>query len=153
MLRLDPGCSTFTSTHMVFTRQCLQARAYHAALPILEKDICHFPAGSDKIAIRRSQKLLCAEHDSSMTFITSTSGLSAKLTYRDHLQYFLYGGMIYLGLKKWEKALHFLEIAVAAPAVTSVSLIMVEAYKKYVLAALLHRGTVSLSCPAIFYDL
>lgn len=78
-----------------------------------------------------------------MTYITTSSGLTAKLTHKDHLQYFLYGGMIYLGLKKWEKALHLLELAIAAPASASVSQIMVDAYKKWVLASLLGRGTVS----------
>lgn len=82
-----------------------------------------------------------------MTYITSSSGLPGKLTYQDHLQYFLYGGMIYLGLKKWEKALHLLELAIAAPTTASVSLIMIEAYKKWVLAGLLDKGTVRYTVP------
>lgn len=81
-----------------------------------------------------------------MTYITISSGLTTKLTHKDHLQYFLYGGMIYLGLKKWEKALHLLELAIAAPTTSSVSQIMVEAYKKWVLASLLGKGTVSYPC-------
>ncbi|KAK2762787.1 hypothetical protein FQN54_000961 [Arachnomyces sp. PD_36] len=143
ILCLDPAGSTFTSTHVIFTRLCLQARAFDAALPVLDKDICHFPSNSDKMFLKRSQKLPCAEHESSMTYITTSSNLPAKLTYKDHLEYFLYGGMIYLGLKKWEKALHFLEVAIAAPSSGAVSQIMIEAYKKWVLASLLDRGTTS----------
>lgn len=141
MLRLDPSCSSFTSTHVLLSRLCLHARAYAVALPIIDKDICHFSTSSDQIYLRRRRPLLCAQHQTSASFITHASGFSAKLTYRDHLKYFLYGGMIYMGLKQWEKALHFLSIVISAPCVNSVSMIMVEAYKKWVLVSLLEKGT------------
>lgn len=88
-----------------------------------------------------------------MTYITTSSGLTAKLTHKDHLQYFLYGGMIYLGLKKWDRALHLLELAIIAPCSASVSLIMIHAYKKWVLASLLGKGTVSSSQPLLYHEL
>lgn len=53
--------------------------------------------------------------------------------------------MIYLVLKEWDKALHFLSIVIASPAINSVSTIMVEAYKKWILASLLKNGEVSLA--------
>ena len=59
--------------------------------------------------------------------------------------YFLYGGMIYLGLKDWTRALLFLEIVIIAPTSNAASMIQVEAYKKWVLVGLLLKGTVSLS--------
>src|SRR5436190_13422759 len=145
LLRLDPSCSTFTSSHAIFIRLCLQARAYRCALQIIEKDICHFPTSSDKLFLRRSELLLWGRHESSMSFITAASGLSGRLTHRHYLEYFLYGGMIYIGLKQWENALHFLNIVITVPTSNSVSLIMVEAYKKWVLVCLLERGMVSLS--------
>jgi COP9 signalosome complex subunit 3 len=79
----------------------------------------------------------------SLDYITSASGLSGKLSYQLYLEYFLYGAMIFMGLKKWDDALHFLHVVLAAPANHSVSMIMVQAYKKWVLVCLLAKGTVS----------
>lgn len=142
MLRLDPSSSTFTSTHLLFACLCLESRSYRSALPILDNSIYHFPGTQDKATLQKSQQLLCAEHRSSSTYITVSSGLSAKLVYRDHLEYFLYGAMIYMGLKKWAKALTFLEVVIVAPTNNVASMIMVEAYKKWVLVGLLETGRV-----------
>ena len=86
---------------------------------------------------------LHSNHESSSTYITQESGLSAKLDYRDHLQYFLFGAMLYMGLKEWKKALLFLEIAMTSPVTNNASKIQVEAYKKWVLVSLLYKGSVS----------
>lgn len=51
--------------------------------------------------------------------------------------------MIYTGLKDWERALHFYEVAVMWPTGNKVSLIQVEAYKKRVLVGILAHGGVS----------
>ncbi len=69
--------------------------------------------------------------------------LSAKLEYRDHLMYFLYGAMIFMALKKWKRALLFLEIVIMSPVINNVSKIQVDAYKKWVLVSLLYKGHVS----------
>lgn len=50
---------------------------------------------------------------------------------------------MYMGLKMWERALLFLEVVITAPTNNTASMIMVEAYKKWVLVALLCRGGVS----------
>lgn len=47
-----------------------------------------------------------------------------------------------MALKEWSKARHFLSIVISCPVVNAVSLIMVEAYKKWVLVNLLDKGTV-----------
>ena len=86
---------------------------------------------------------LSSRHDSSSTYITPESGLSAKLDYRDHLIYFLYGAMIFMALKKWKRALLFLEVVIMSPVVGSVSKIQVDAYKKWALVSLLYKGHVS----------
>ncbi|OJD17945.1 hypothetical protein AJ78_01976 [Emergomyces pasteurianus Ep9510] len=140
ILRLDPSSSTFTSSHTTFVRLCLQSRSYLCALDILDKPICHFPTTSDKLFIKRSQLLPNQQHESSMSFITSASGLSGKINHRSYLEYFLYGAMVYVGLKRWDNALHFLEVVISAPTTNSVSMIMVEAYKKWVLLCLLEKG-------------
>jgi COP9 signalosome complex subunit 3 len=56
--------------------------------------------------------------------------------------------MVYLALKKWSEASHFLELVMAIPTTGPVSMIMVEAYKKWVLVGLLETGKVSQAEPS-----
>ncbi|XP_047079937.1 COP9 signalosome complex subunit 3-like [Lolium rigidum] len=60
---------------------------------------------------------------------------------KDLFLYCYYGGMIYIGLKKFRKALELLHNAVTAP-MTSLNAITIEAYKKYVLVSLIQNGQV-----------
>ena len=90
---------------------------------------------------------LCSNHYTSSTFMIPESGLSAPLDHRDHLQYFLYGAMNYMGLKEWKRALLFLEIVLITPVMNNASRIQAEAYKKWNLVNLLYKGRVSL--PAV----
>jgi COP9 signalosome complex subunit 3 len=55
--------------------------------------------------------------------------------------YYYYGGVCYAALKKWEKAIQFFETVITAPAQIA-SAIMIEAYKKYILVSLIHKGEV-----------
>ncbi len=143
ILRVDNSGSTFTSSHTIFVTLCLEARAYTAALPVIDRNVFHFPSMTNKTAENSRFPFLASRHDSSSTFITPESGLSAKLEYRDHLIYFLYGAMIFMALKKWKRALLFLEIVIMSPVLNSVSKIQVDAYKKWVLVSLLYKGHVS----------
>ncbi|KDO34249.1 hypothetical protein SPRG_19080 [Saprolegnia parasitica CBS 223.65] len=59
----------------------------------------------------------------------------------DVLEYFYYGGMLYVGLKKFRDAAEFFLLAITTPA-HSLSAIVVEAYKKYVLVYLIVHGDV-----------
>ncbi|MCJ1294868.1 hypothetical protein MMC34_006427 [Xylographa carneopallida] len=138
ILRLDPSAACFTSNHLLLIKLCLQTKAFQAALPLLDHDVLHMPSSPDKVSYF---PLPCGDHETSSTFITTSSGLSDKLAYRDYLMYFLYGGMIYLGLKDWTRALLFLEIVIIAPTSNAASMIQVEAYKKWVLVGLLLKGT------------
>lgn len=144
ILRLDPSSSCFTSSHLIFVHLCLETREYHEALPVLKNDIYHFPLNPDKVASGPSTRFACSHHESSSAFITVASNLSDKLEYQDHLKYYLYGAMIYIGLRDWERALLFLEIVIASPIINTTSVIQVEAYKKWVLVSLLLKGRVSL---------
>lgn len=55
------------------------------------------------------------------------------------LLYYYYGGMIYAALKNWDRSLYFFEVCLTTPAM-AVSMIMMEAYKKYVLVSLILDG-------------
>ena len=142
ILRVDPAGATFTSSHLIFLRKCLEEEMYSEALPVLNHTIFYFPS-TKKSAEHSLHSYLCSNHDTSSTFISAESSLSAKLDYRDHLEYFLYGAMCYMGLKEWRRALLLLEIVIVCPVVVNASKIQVEAYKKYILVGLLYRGQVS----------
>ena len=142
ILRLDPAGSTFTSLHLTFARICLETRLYALALPVLDKDIYYFPQKLSN-ADKEMYPFPCSDHETSSTYITRESGLSAKLVYRDHLKYFLFGAMLYMGLKEWKRALLYLEIVILTPVASNASKIQVEAYKKWVLVSLLQKGRVS----------
>ncbi|KAK9480250.1 hypothetical protein V1514DRAFT_325877 [Lipomyces japonicus] len=67
---------------------------------------------------------------------------SLAVTYRDHLLYHYYGGLIFTGLKKLDKAKEFFSIVVSAPG-HPVSYIQTEAYKKLILVQLIRNGKIS----------
>lgn len=59
----------------------------------------------------------------------------------DIMEYFLLSGMVFIGMRKWEDALDYLESAITYPAKDgAVSKVMVEAYKKWVLVGVLLEG-------------
>eukprot|EP01121_Diplochlamys_sp_Union-15-3_P022369 TRINITY_DN948_c0_g1_i2.p1 TRINITY_DN948_c0_g1~~TRINITY_DN948_c0_g1_i2.p1 ORF type:complete len:303 (-),score=40.48 TRINITY_DN948_c0_g1_i2:573-1481(-) len=61
---------------------------------------------------------------------------------RDVLLYFYYGAICLIAVKQWKRAINFLQQVLSAPAVVP-SVIMIEAYKKFVLASLMESGSVS----------
>lgn len=60
--------------------------------------------------------------------------------------------MIYTALKKFDRALYFLEVVITTPAM-AVSHIMLEAYKKYILVSLILHGKVWNPPMFIYVDL
>ena len=135
ILRLDPSGSCFTSLHLRFVHSCLSARAFTDALPVLNNDIFHFPTTEKHF----DTTLLCSHRLSPSLYLAS---MSNKLKPQDHLKYFLYGAMVYIALKEWERALLFLELVIESPVQRSASMIQVEAYKKYLLCHLIRYGKV-----------
>lgn len=65
---------------------------------------------------------------------------------RDFFLYCYYGGMIFIGQKRFRKALELLHNVVTAP-MSSINAIAVEAYKKYILVSLIHHGQFSPTLP------
>ena len=57
------------------------------------------------------------------------------------LLYFYYGGMVCTAVKKYREAIYFFEAAVQVPA-TTLSHIMLEAYKKLILVSLIQNGEI-----------
>ncbi|KAK1150352.1 hypothetical protein N8T08_000254 [Aspergillus melleus] len=121
-------------------RLSLLAKTYTHALPILDRQVCHLPNPSNQGYQQYRHLILCTEHEHNTAIVSEASGFSAKLAYRDHLKYFIYGAMVYIALKDWEKAIHWLNIVISSPITGPVSKIMVEAYKKWLLVNLLGNG-------------
>jgi len=65
-----------------------------------------------------------------------------EITSRSYLSFYYYGGLIYAMLKQYDRSLYFFEQAITVPAV-SVSQIMSESYKRYMLVSLLYKGKVA----------
>ncbi|ETN42611.1 uncharacterized protein HMPREF1541_01768 [Cyphellophora europaea CBS 101466] len=141
ILRLDTSSSTFTSTHHIYVRLCLRARAYADALNIIDRPIYHIPASIDKQVEARAYKYRCSVQDSSASYITLASGLTQKITSRMFLDYNFMCALCYMALGQYSKAIPLLEVILIAPTASGVtSLLAVEAYKKWVLLNLLILG-------------
>lgn len=142
ILRLDPTSSTLTPAHYSFIRLCIGARAFAEGADILNKPITSLPFDTDKATLPRSYKYLCSYQESSATYLTYHNGLNVKWSYRQYLEYFLMGAIIYMALRQFAKAKFYLEVVLSTPTIgpTSTSMVQVEAYKKWVLVSLLLKG-------------
>lgn len=137
LTRLDPTGSMLTTHHLTLVRLALESRNYTAATQVLDKFILYVP-GAPTVT---KPKYLCDLNLSPVSFITDKSKLTGKVKYLEVLEYFLYSGMIYMGLRDWDKAHQALESAVTYPAKdNNVSKVMLDAYKKWVLVGLLLEG-------------
>mmetsp|Transcript_54451 Transcript_54451/g.125461 ORF Transcript_54451/g.125461 Transcript_54451/m.125461 type:complete len:436 (-) Transcript_54451:514-1821(-) len=110
-LALQPTPTHFTQIHAEFMKVCLLSKCYSVAQPLLHA----------------SQELLHVDRDA-----TSVSP-------RDLLLYHYYAGMIEVGLKKYKSAVQYFTLCFSAPA-NVLNAIMIEAYKKCVLCALVELG-------------
>uniref|UniRef100_A0A8C3GB33 COP9 signalosome subunit 3 n=1 Tax=Cyclopterus lumpus TaxID=8103 RepID=A0A8C3GB33_CYCLU len=109
--KMQMNTNQLTSVHADLCQLCLLAKCFKPVLPFLELDMMD----------------ICKEN----------GAYEAK----HFLCYYYYGGMIYTGLKNFERALYFYEQAITTPAM-AVSHIMLEAYKKYILVSLILHGKV-----------
>jgi len=109
--KLRPTPGSMTPIHSDLVQACLLSKCYNAALPILEDEIL------------------------------DVDPQNLGISHKDYLTYFYYGGMIYVGLKQYRKALEFFKLSLIVPSV-ALSAIMVEAYKKYILVSLLVNGQI-----------
>uniref|UniRef100_A0A673J3S2 COP9 signalosome complex subunit 3 n=1 Tax=Sinocyclocheilus rhinocerous TaxID=307959 RepID=A0A673J3S2_9TELE len=107
--KMQMNTNQLTSVHADLYQLCLLAKCFKPAVPFLELDMMD----------------ICKEN----------GAYDAK----HFLCYYYYGGMIYTGLKNFERALYFFEQAITTPAM-AVSHIMLEAYKKYILVSLILHG-------------
>ncbi|KAG3113027.1 hypothetical protein PI124_g6547 [Phytophthora idaei] len=105
----EEGNAVLTPLHAQFLYLCLHSKCYFAAMEIL---------------------------DQSLVEIHSQSHLVTSV---DFLGYAYYGGLLYLGEKRYQDALDFFQLAITAPAV-SLSAFVIGAYKKLLLVTLILKG-------------
>lgn len=142
IMRIDQNVCEFTSLHPRFLRLCLLSQSYSYALPVLDKHISSSHTSLEQPARGDNGYMLASNNDAN-DFIAEAPDISSRLTHKDIVQYYLYGAMIYMALKEWDKALHWLSVVISFPVVNSVSKVMIEAFKKWVLVGLLRHGKVS----------
>eukprot|EP00897_Mesotaenium_endlicherianum_P004396 jgi/Mesen1/3985/ME000210S03225 len=107
--KLQPTSEHLTIQHADFFQLCLLAKCYRAAVSVLEDDIF--------------------EVDPKNTGICP----------RDFLLFCYYGGMLLIGLKRFQKALEFFSYAITAPSLV-LNAITVACYKKFILVSLIVTG-------------
>jgi len=138
ILRLQPAGNLLTSLHLNLAQLTLESRAYSLPVEVLDRDILYFPGSSSG----PKPRYLCDLSIPPTSYITANTQLTQKLKSHEVLEYFLLTGMIFIGLREWEKARVWLENAITYPlrGDAPTSRIMVEAYKKWVLVGLLIEG-------------
>ncbi|KAJ3119293.1 hypothetical protein HK098_005613 [Nowakowskiella sp. JEL0407] len=98
-----------TPLHSILFKQCLLAKNYRAALPVLDTDI------------------------------TEINMSWYKPNVQDFLLHHYYGGMLYIGLKRFDRAFEMFQLCLSTPAQVC-SFIQIEAFRKYALVSLLLYG-------------
>ncbi|CAG8541887.1 2211_t:CDS:10 [Ambispora leptoticha] len=111
IIKFAPSRNHLTNLHQFFLKECLLSKVYTQALPILDQDI------------------------------TEIEPQLTGINYLDHLLYHYYGGMVYIGLKNYDRALYFFRLVISAPAAVT-SAVQLEAYKKYALVSLYLYGKI-----------
>ncbi|XP_052818774.1 COP9 signalosome complex subunit 3-like [Mya arenaria] len=130
-----------------FTQNLVDRKQPHRGIPILVTAINKiqlFPAQLTSIHADLCQLCLLSKNfKPALQFmdvdITDISKEGGHFDSKDFLCFYYYGGIIYTALKKYDRALYFFEIVITCPS-TAVSHIMLEAYKKYILVALILHG-------------
>jgi len=146
MMQLDPTTGTFTLTHLHFIRLCMETRSYNAAVPILDNYIHSLPSKIPQpVRENLEYSVPGADHTNSGEYIHAQSGHTDKFTVADVQEYYLLGAMSYIGVKRYKKAMQFLEHILVVPANNVANGLMLEAYKKWVLVSCLVDGSVSIS--------
>ncbi|KIW10981.1 hypothetical protein PV08_10280 [Exophiala spinifera] len=138
ILRLDDTSSTLTSTHLTFVRICLLSHACYRSTDILSMPIGHIPISHNET---HGPNNICSASQPPWKYLTPATGLTQPVTNRMFMEYYLLGGLCYMTEGRYREALFFLEVVISTPTVPNVaSLIMVEAYKKWLLVGLLLDG-------------
>eukprot|EP01061_Rhynchopus_euleeides_P010841 TRINITY_DN2041_c0_g4_i1.p1 TRINITY_DN2041_c0_g4~~TRINITY_DN2041_c0_g4_i1.p1 ORF type:complete len:438 (+),score=142.05 TRINITY_DN2041_c0_g4_i1:267-1580(+) len=131
----------------IYTEMCIALKIPGRGVPHLLHGIQRLrpstdhltPLHADYVCLCLLQKHYALAADLLGSTIYDVSAKQCGTTPRDFLLYYYYGGLVYIGLKEFDKAGGFLETCICCPA-TCLSAIVVEAYKKLVLVTLIRKG-------------
>lgn len=139
---------TFADLFHLYTRTIIELRKPESGIYTLERAITKLQESPTQLTTLHSE--LCLLCLLSKNFKPAIQVLNRDITTiskeggqnfdtKSFLLYYYYGGMVYAAVKNYERALYFFEIVITTPAMT-VSHIMLEAYKKYILISLIING-------------
>lgn len=136
ILKIEPRGSVLTSTHLATAKLAYETETIDPVLRLINLNILNFPRpmGADS-------RPLCDPELPASYYVSPTIGLTGKFKHDTVLEYDLLCGLIYMSKRDWARAMDSLERVVTHPIKEkAVSKIMVEAYKKWILVAVLKTG-------------
>lgn len=136
ILKIDPTGTVLTSTHLATVKLAYETESLDAVLRLIKIETLNFPrpTGGDL-------RPLCDPDLEPSYYVSQSLGLTGKLKHDAVLEYELLSGLIFTSKRDWAGAMDSFERAVTHPVKDkAVSKIMVEAYKKWVLAGVLRTG-------------
>ncbi|KAI2473267.1 hypothetical protein F4781DRAFT_381204 [Annulohypoxylon bovei var. microspora] len=137
ILRLDPTGSLLTTSHILLAKLAYNTDNIDPALQVIDKNIVFFPG----MANYGEPKHLCDLTLPPPVYLSRETGLTGTLKSSLVMEYDLLRGMMYCSRRDWVKAYDAFEQVVAFPTREGgTSMIMIEAYKKWVLVSLLSKG-------------
>jgi COP9 signalosome complex subunit 3 len=132
--RLDPAGTVLTSTHLHLVQMAVEENQGSAVLGVIDKDITFFP----NMGGPEYTGPLC---DARLNPTAYMSGFSHQLKSASVMEYHMLCGLIYIKMKDWSKARISFERVIVHPSKDrSVSKMMGESYKKWILLGLLELG-------------
>ncbi|KAK5634667.1 hypothetical protein RRF57_010380 [Xylaria bambusicola] len=137
ILKLDPSGALLTSSHLLLARLAYDTDNIQPALPVIDKPIVYYPGAPDN----NNTQYLCDLQLPPALYISKSTGLTSQLKTSSVLEYDLTRGMMYCARRDWRKARDAFEGNVTFLARDGgCSKIMVDAFKKWILASLLANG-------------
>lgn len=137
ILRIDPTGGMLTSTHTQMAKLAYTTDTIDAAFPVIDKNIVFYPNMANWV----EPDPLCDLTLSPASYIHKETGLTLNVKPAAVLEYDLLCGMMYCTKRNWAKAHAAFERVITFPTRDGgTSKIMAEAYKKWILASLLHKG-------------
>ena len=132
-------CRAFVSLLVARNRQIIGIQPLRNVIKLLRKD-------GELLYMMTSFLYLCVKSKNFKAALDVLDNDIFEIKYEgpksdvcDILLYFYYGGVCYGAMKKFHRSHLFFDIAISTPA-TSISKIMVEAYKKYILTSFILFG-------------
>lgn len=136
ILKIDPSGLVFTTTHLSTIRLAYDTESFEPVLRLIGLDILEFPRHMGS-----NTRPLCDPDLPASFYITPLTGLTGKLKHDMVMEYDVLCGLVYMARRDWSRASDALERVVTYPVKDkAVSKIMVEAYKKWILVAVLSTG-------------